>query len=50
VSVELSTMKIINELEQRELVPKGEIPGQAVATSANDRDGLEVFDPVPALA
>ena len=48
--VEFSTMKIINELEQRELMPIGEIPGQAVATNADDRDGLEVFDPVPALA
>jgi len=47
--VDFSAMKIINELEQRELVPKVEIPGH-VASNANDRTGLEVFDPVPALA
>src|SRR5229473_1183405 len=40
--VDFSAMKIINELEQRELVPKVEIPGQAVASNANDRTGLEV--------
>jgi phosphoadenosine phosphosulfate reductase len=26
------------------------IPGQPAASNPNDRDGLEVFDPVPALA
>jgi len=48
--VDFSAMKIINELEQRELVPKVEIPGQAVASNANDRTGLEVFNPAGALA
>ncbi len=48
--VDFSAMKIINELEQRELVPKVEIPGQPVASNANDRTGLEVFDPAGALA
>jgi len=48
--VDFSAMKIINELEQRELVPKVEIPGQAVASNANDRTDLEVFNPAGALA
>ena len=48
--VDFSAMKIINELEQRELVPKVEIPGQTVASNANDRTGLEVFNPAGALA
>ena len=48
--VDFSAMKIINELEQRELVPRVEIPGQAVASNANDRTGLEVFNPAGALA
>jgi len=48
--VDFSAMKIINELEQRELVPKVEIPGQAVASNANDRNSLKVFNPAGALA
>src|SRR6266851_2426440 len=48
--VDFSAIKIINELEQRELVPKVEIPGQTVASNANDRTGLEVFNPAGALA
>ena len=48
--VDFSAMKIINELEQRELVPKVEIPGQPAASNANDRTGLEVFNPAGALA
>ena len=48
--VEFSTRKVVDELERRELVPRVEIPGQTVASDANDRDGLDVFDPVPAFA
>ncbi len=48
--VDFSAMKIINELEQRELVPKVEIPGQPVASNANDRNSLKVFNPAGALA
>ena len=48
--VDFSAMKIINELEQRELVPKVEIHGQPAASNANDRTGLEVFNPAGALA
>jgi adenylyl-sulfate kinase len=48
--VDFSAMKIINELEQRELVPKVEIPGQAAANNANDRNSLKVFNPAAALA
>ncbi len=48
--VDFSAMKIINELEQRELVPKVEIPGQPAASNANDRTGLKVFNPAGALA
>ena len=49
--VEFSTMKIINELEQRELVPKSRDPGQSVTSKgANDGHDLEIFDSVLALA
>ena len=49
--LEFSTLKIINELEQRELVPKSRDPSQAV-TSKGTHDGpdLEIFDSVLALA
>jgi len=48
--VDFSTRKIFSQLEQRELVPKVEIPGQPVVSNACDGDGLQVFDLVPALA
>ncbi len=48
--VDFSAMKIINELEQRELVPKVEIPGQPAASNANDGNSLKVFNPAGALA
>ena len=49
--VEFSTLKIINELEQRELVPKNRDLSQSVTSKgAIDGHDLEIFDSVLALA